>query len=210
MEASGAASSWQSWLLDFESGELARIYARCVLVIGDEGEMFTCGMQQFELPEAQIAMDDASEAVMWLDALCEYQLQERPALLSGHTFRPDADAERHVLERWPDPHHDSEDGRYNPFGQWRIQRPEVARLTASALVPTIIPSLVAQLMSAERDKGSELSRAEVDELTSNATAIAMEPLDAIAMERSRGYADIEPELAWEQWQIVRGTMSADD
>jgi hypothetical protein len=27
--------------------------------------------------------------------------------------------------------------------------------------------------------------------------------DARALERSRGYADIDPELAWEQWTIVR-------
>ena len=27
-----------------------------------------------------------------------------------------------------------------------------------------------------------------------------------ALERSRGYADIEPELAFEQWQIVRATL----
>jgi hypothetical protein len=34
----------------------------------------------------------------------------------------------------------------------------------------------------------------------------MECRDAIALEQSRGYADIEPELAWGQWQIVRATM----
>jgi hypothetical protein len=101
VEASGAASSWESWLGDFQSGELARIYARCVLVVGDEEEMFTCGMQQFDLPDAQIAMDDPSEAIRWLDALCVYQLEERPALSSGHTFRPDADAARRVLEPGP-------------------------------------------------------------------------------------------------------------
>jgi len=58
-------------------------------------------------------------------------------------------------------------------------------------------------MAAESSKGRALSQREVEAFTFNAAAIAMEPLDALALERSRGYADIEPELAWEQWQIVR-------
>jgi hypothetical protein len=27
--------------------------------------------------------------------------------------------------------------------------------------------------------------------------------DAIALERARGYADLEPRRAWPQWQLVR-------
>lgn len=34
--------------------------------------------------------------------------------------------------------------------------------------------------------------------------ITMEQRRAQTHERSRGYADIDPELAWEQWQLVRG------
>ena len=30
------------------------------------------------------------------------------------------------------------------------------------------------------------------------------------LERGRGYADIEPELAWAQWQIVRATLKSVD
>jgi hypothetical protein len=203
MEASGAASSWESWLTAFQSGDLASIYASCVLLVGDESETFTCGMHQFNLPDAQIAGVDPSEATTWLDMLCLYQLAEDPVLLPGHTFRPDPDAEPRVLERWPDSHHGSDDGRHNPFGQWRIQRAEVARVTAGDLVLVIIPSLVARLTAAEDSKGEKLSQSEVEALTSDAAAIAMEPRDALVLERSRGYADIEPELAWEQWQIVR-------
>lgn len=206
MEASGAACEWESWLAAFQSGELARIYAHCVLMIGDEDEMFTSGMHQFDLPDAQVANMDPSEAVRWLDALCEYQLDERPCLISGHTFRPDPQSARRVLERWPDPHHGPDDGRHNPFGQWRIQLPKAARVTASDLAPTIVPSLTAQLMAAENSKGRALSKREVEAITAKATAIAMAPQDALALERSRGYADIEPELAWEQWQITREAL----
>jgi hypothetical protein len=33
--------------------------------------------------------------------------------------------------------------------------------------------------------------------------IEMSPRNAQQMERKRGYADLEPALAWEQWQIAR-------
>jgi hypothetical protein len=31
----------------------------------------------------------------------------------------------------------------------------------------------------------------------------MEPRDAQKLERERGYSDLDPELAWEQWSLVR-------
>src|SRR5262249_50997565 len=72
-------------------------------------------------------------------------------------------------------------------------------------VLVISPPLVAVLLSAERSAGHPLTRGEVEDIVGKSSAIAMEPRDAVALERSRGYADIEPELAWEQWQIVRRT-----
>jgi hypothetical protein len=45
----------------------------------------------------------------------------------------------------------------------------------------------------------------VETLVEQSPAITMERRDAIALEQSRGYADLEPELAWEQWLIVRAT-----
>jgi len=207
MEASGAASAWDDWLERIESGVPSQAYAVTVLVVQDDDDLlFTCGMHQFQLPEAQVAFADAREARAWLDAFCEYQLDEQPILLSGHTFRPNAEAARRVLERWPDHRHEPNDGRYNPFGVWRLQEPEDARVAAVKLVPTIMPSLVALLLATERSEGRPLTQHEVEKLVSNSTSIAMEPKDVRALERTRGYADIEPELAWEQWQIVRTTL----
>ena len=204
MEASGAASPWETWLARFESGVASVAYASAVLVVeDDDGLMFTCGMHQFQLPDAQLALGDARENIAWLDAFCEYQLDERPVLMSGHTFRPDSAAPKRVIERWPDHRHDPNDGRYNPFGLWRLLEPAEARVTASEPVPTIVPSLVALLMATERSRGRPLTQSEVEALVSSSTAIAMDPSDVLALERSRGYADIEPELAWEQWQLVR-------
>jgi hypothetical protein len=36
----------------------------------------------------------------------------------------------------------------------------------------------------------------------------MEPRDAQTLERTRGYSDLDPELVWEQWQVVREKGSA--
>lgn len=204
MEASGAASSWESWLERLESGNPFRIYESAVLLVrGDDDVMFTCGMHHFDLPDAQISMPDPREAIAWLDAFCLYQLAEQPTLTSGHTFQPHGDTPRRGLERWPDHRHHSNDGRHNPYGIWRFLEPGTAGIQATKLVPTLIPSLAAILMAAEKSNGCPLTRHQVEEIVAKSVAIAMEPRDALKLERSRGYADIEPELAWEQWQIVR-------
>ncbi|HYP77538.1 MAG TPA: hypothetical protein VER12_16315 [Polyangiaceae bacterium] len=206
MEASGCASSWETWLECMDSGSPAALYESVVVIVGDDDEMFTCGMHAFDLPDARISLPDASEAMAWLDTLCVFQLAEDPILASGHTFSPDADSERRTLERWPDDCHESSDGRYNPFGLWRLQTRDAARLKAQRLTPTFIPTLVSLLMAAEESNGVPLTKGEVEQLVSNGAVIALEPRHALELERARGYADIEPELAWEQWQIVRDTM----
>lgn len=48
-----------------------------------------------------------------------------------------------------------------------------------------------------------LTQAQVEAARDQGACIAMEPRDTQTLERTRGYADIDPELAWEQWQLVR-------
>lgn len=207
MEASGSAWACEPWLERMDTGLPGAIYETAVIVVGGgDGALFTCGMHHFDLPDAQIEMDHPSEVIAWLDTFNIWQLAESPVLASGHTFQPDAESERRVLERWPDHRHHSNDGRHNPFGLWRFLAPGQKGIQPGELVPVIIPSVMALLGAMENKNGRPLTREEVEELVENAPAIAMKHEDAIAMERSRGYADIEPELAWEQWQLVRTTM----
>lgn len=203
MEASGAASEWEPWLEGLESGEPFQIYASAVVIVEDGALRFTCGMHLFDLPDAQVAMPDPQDAAAWLDAFCSFQLAEQPGLASGHTFRPDLDSPRRVLERWPDHRHHRDDGRYNPFGVWHFLEPGVSGVQSGELIPTLIPSLVAVLTAAEREAGRPLEEDEVEAILAESAAVAMKPRDVLALERSRGYADIEPELAWPQWQIFR-------
>lgn len=207
VEASGGASTWDDWLPRMERGLPADLYAASVIVVReDDGTCFTCGMHAFDLPDAEINLADATTSIQWLDAFCGYQLTEQAMLGSGQTFRPHEGAARRTLERWPDVRHHPSDGRHNPFGVWRFVPEGTSPTEAGALVLVMMPSLTAQLAAAEQKRERPLTQPEVEQIVDQASAIAMERADAFNLERARGYADIEPALAWEQWQLVRGTL----
>lgn len=204
VEASGCATTLPDWITLLEDGDPMDLIRCAVIIVGDDDDsLFTCGMHAFDLPEVQIRLDDPQEAIVWLDTLCAFQIAEQPVLGTGHTFRPDADAERHRLERWPDHRHDPDDGRHNPFGVWRLVPDGPGALEALNPVPVIMPSLFALLTAAEEQKGAPLTRDEVERLTNEAPSMAMDPKDIATLERSRGYADLEPRRVWEQWVLVR-------
>lgn len=73
----------------------------------------------------------------------------------------------------------------------------------ATLVSVPIPALVAVLVALEKHKGSELTEDEV--LTARDKAVCMQMPFSVArrMEQARGYADIEPEDAWAEWQRFR-------
>lgn len=73
-----------------------------------------------------------------------------------------------------------------------------------------VPSLVATLLRRERDKGTPLTEAEVVEIRDNCPSVAMtDEMLARVVER-RGYDDIDPENAWEEWQAVRPSLMGGD
>ncbi len=71
------------------------------------------------------------------------------------------------------------------------------------LIITPVPALVALLVAKEREKGAPLTREEVEEITDKAACIAMPRHARKKVDEARGYKDIDPEQAWEQWQNVR-------
>jgi len=66
-----------------------------------------------------------------------------------------------------------------------------------------MPALVAILLSVEKKKGSPLTKQEVVTLRDKITVVVTEPADAKAVDDRRGYKDIDPSHAWEDWQVVR-------
>jgi hypothetical protein len=71
------------------------------------------------------------------------------------------------------------------------------------LIITPVPALVAVLLAKEIEKGSPLTQDEVAEIADKAECIAMPRHARKKVDEGRGYDDIDPERAWEQWQLVR-------
>ncbi len=204
MEASGNFIDWETWLGWLESGEPRGLYfAGVILVAAEDGGLFSCGMHHFGLPDAEIKGLAVEDAANWLNLLNVWQLADKPVLGSGHTFQLSEETQTYAMERWPDHRHHPSDGRHNPFGLWRLMPKEACRVQVQEPTPIPIPALAALLAAVERRNGKPLTAEQVGEVAANCTCMAMARKDANHLERSRGYMDIEPELAWEQWQIVR-------
>lgn len=77
-----------------------------------------------------------------------------------------------------------------------VQQPE-------QLVITPMPSLVSLLLRAEDEKGSPLTREEVQAIRNKCVCIVLRGSSVAAIADRRGYDDIDPEHAWEDWQIAR-------
>lgn len=74
------------------------------------------------------------------------------------------------------------------------------------LLLTPVPALVAVLLAKEKEKGEPLTKDEVERIRDQAECIAM-PRDARKkVDESRGYLDIDPERAWEEWQNARTAL----
>jgi hypothetical protein len=71
------------------------------------------------------------------------------------------------------------------------------------VVPVPIPALVALLLRAEQLKGSQLAEEEVIRIRDGAVCMTMTVEMKMQLEEKRGYSDLDPEFAWEQWQVAR-------
>jgi hypothetical protein len=181
------------------------LYRAAVVMLEDDGGVGTCGMQVFSLPDAHVALavaQDRESANALLGTFNVFQLDEDPVLRSGETFSTSKDASKHVILRWPDARYPRGHSCHNPFGVWRLGAAGSTEKPAK-LTPVFVPSLVAMLLAAENKAGRALTREQVEAIRDESTCIAMKPRDAQQMERQRGFADLEPTLAWEQWQTAR-------
>jgi hypothetical protein len=171
---------------------------------GGDGTLQSCGMHAFSLPDVSVPIDaDEGELDELGSTLNVYQLTEDPMLRSGQTFRPDADTPRRVIERWPDTAYPAGHACHNPYGVWQLGPPGGIAREIGKLELVFMPALAALLTALERKRGRPLTRHDVEATRDQGACIAMEPRDAQKLERERGYRDIDPELAWEQWSLVR-------
>lgn len=192
------------WLELFSSEDASSWHRGAVAFLECEGALQSCGMHAFSLPDVRVSLDgDPRELQELAAALNVYQLSEDPVILSGQTFRPDGETPRRVVERWPDTEYPPDHSCHNPYGVWRLGPPGSAARPLGELVLVFMPALHALLVALERSNGKPLTKDQVESTRDRAACVAMKPRDAQRLERERGYADLNPELAWEQWQLVR-------
>ena len=77
------------------------------------------------------------------------------------------------------------------------------------LIPTFIPPLITLLVNAERQKGSALDPGEVFNVRDRGVCVMLPKSEATQLAKASGYDDIDPEHAWDQWQIVRQQIAKD-
>lgn len=196
---------WEAtrWLELFSSSDPAAWHRGAVMYLGSDGALQSCGMHAFSLPDVRIELDgDAPELQELAEQLNRYQLAEDPVIRSGQTFAPDRETPRRRVERWPDAEYPTDHSCHNPYGVWRVGPAGTTARSLPDLVPVFMPTLHALLRALEQQHGP-LTKQQVESVRDGGACIAMSPRDAQHVERSRGYADFEPELAWEQWQLVR-------
>ena len=78
------------------------------------------------------------------------------------------------------------------------------------LVITPIPSLVAVLLNMENTKGSPLTEAEVLSARDGCECEVLTREQHAKVVAARGYEDIDPEFAWEDWQSFRSSQDQEE
>lgn len=198
------------WIKLVSSKNHRDLHRAVIVMLTGSNHVQSCGMHAFSLPDARITVEgDLAEGQELLTILNIYQIAEDPVLLTGQTFTPVRDAPKRIVERWPDNIYSSQNACHNPFGIWRVGPPGAQGQPQSELAPVFVPALVTVLTALEQKAGVPLTKEEVERTRDEGTCIAMKYRDAQNLERSRGYSDLEPSLAWEQWQVVRASNSSE-
>jgi hypothetical protein len=192
------------WLELFSSDDAWAWHRGAIAFLGEDDALQSCGMHAFSLPDVRISVDDDEAELREMGSLFNvYQLAEDPLIRSGQTFAPAKDVSRRIVERWPDTSYPPSHACHNPYGVWRIGPPGGTGRKLPELVPVFVPTLRAILMALEQKRGARLTKREVEDIRDKGVCMAMDPRDAQKLERERGYADLDPELAWEQWKLVQ-------
>ena len=78
------------------------------------------------------------------------------------------------------------------------------------VIPVFIPALVAILWNLEQRQGTPLTEAQVRKIRDDAVCMTMPRSVARKLAESRGYDDLDPEDVWNEWQVARAQLAADD
>lgn len=93
------------------------------------------------------------------------------------------------------------------FGGAKNQEPEPPESSEPLVHVPMLP-LITLLVKQEKEKGAPLSEAEVWQIRDKAICVALPASEARAMAEARGYDDIDPAHAWEEWRAYRSSSRA--
>ncbi|WP_431287884.1 DUF4261 domain-containing protein [Roseateles chitinivorans] len=118
VESAGVAHAWDRWFSLLE-GSLFDLYCASVVLIGGEEHYYSCGMHHFGLPDCAVPTSvDVGEAADLMNRFNYWQIDEGPALGSGHTFSLSQDEPVWRLTLESDERYEAEDPFFNPHGMW--------------------------------------------------------------------------------------------
>lgn len=123
LETSGVAHEWERWFERLRSDNPFDTYCASVVLVGDKDFYYSCGMHNFNLPDAQISNSfDAPEAADLINRFNYWQIVEKPALKAGHTFSLTENSPHFQLESSKDERHSEDELFYNQHGLWELRR----------------------------------------------------------------------------------------
>lgn len=207
IEQSKAGYAAEDWLALLDRGSVLSLYRLAVVGLGGRTESRTIGMHAFCCADIEIEAT-GEEASRWLDAFALHQIDADPIFASGHTFAPDAETPRRMMEWWPDAMYPSGHACHNPLGIFRLGSPVEKGRPQPELRMNFIPALLLLLRAAREKKGEALTEEEITNIRDGGVCIAMDWKDVQELERTRGYADLDPERVVECWMTVEESEHA--
>ncbi len=119
VDKSGVCHPWERWERRLTANPWDLYYALMVSV-ADAGRISSFGMKQFERPDASIPEAGGPDVAQTLAAFNIYQWTEQPVFKDGHTFSPEADAQRYRLMHIEDHRYGQDHPYTNPQGLWQL------------------------------------------------------------------------------------------
>lgn len=83
--------------------------------------------------------------------------------------------------------------------------PSAPQLASQGKIAVPVPALVVVLDLRTVEKGSSLTRDEVEEARDNCECLILPAMAAKIFQSTRGHADIRPEHVWDDWQAVQAS-----
>jgi hypothetical protein len=122
IESAGIAHQWDAWESMLRSEDLFDLYTGFVNLIAGDDHYYSCGMHQFDLPDARVPRslpDD--EAAHLMNQFNYYRLSESPAFEEGHTFSLAEQSPRFKLSRVDDVRYAEDHPYHNAQGLWDLR-----------------------------------------------------------------------------------------